>query len=208
MSEFPADRWSATPRVVGEDELAPSSDLQMLLDEIEHHRTTDVGQGATRTAMLAFGRAHPDALTRSCASGHFTTSALVVERGTQRFVVLHHAKLRKWLQPGGHADGEANTAASALREAQEETGLEGLVVVRPVVDLDIHLVEPPGEQPHLHLDLRYLVLAPPGAPVVGNHESTDIRWATLGDLDALGVDDGLRRLAVNGLALARAVSDG
>ena len=125
----------------------------------------------------------------------------------ERFVVLHHTKLRRWLQPGGHVDGSSNMPASALREAIEETGLDGLVVALPAVDLDIHRVEPPNETPHLHLDQRFLVLAPPGSELIGNHESTAIRWVTIDDLDALGADDGLRRLAANGLALAARLDD-
>lgn len=194
---------ASSPIVLGENQLGSSTDLGRVIDHLEHYGSEDPAQLEVRDRMLDFARAHPDALERTCAPGHFTTSALVVERGTSRFVVLHHTKLRKWLQPGGHADGEADMPASARREAAEETGLDGLVVAVPVVDLDIHLVEPPGEPAHEHLDLRFLVVAPAGSALVGNHESTAIRWATVDELDDLGADAGLRRLAVNGLAMAR-----
>ena len=89
-------------------------------------------------AMLAFVDAHPDALWRSCAEGHLTGSALVVDAAAERVLLLFHRKVRRWLQPGGHVDGDANLAGVALREATEETGIEGLRVVVPAIDLDIH----------------------------------------------------------------------
>ena len=74
------------------------------------------------------------------------------------------------------------------------------------VDLDIHRVDPPAEDAHLHHDVRFVVLAPPGAVIDANHESEAQRWAGLECLDLLGADAGLRRLAANGLALARSLA--
>lgn len=163
---------------------------------------------AVRQEVLAFCAEHPDALHRSDVVAHLTGSALVLDPADGRFVVLHHRKLDKWLQPGGHADGDGDLAAVALKEAAEETGLAGLVVRRPAVDLDVHEVRPPGEPPHHHLDLRFVVLAPPGSaaagPPPGNHESHAVRWVTEADLDGLGVDESVRRLVRQGLAAVAA----
>lgn len=163
---------------------------------------------ALRTEVLAHVDTHPDALRRTSAAAHLTASALVVDPGTRRFVVLHHAKLGRWLQPGGHADGDGDLATAALREATEETALTRLEVDPVAVDLDIHVVRPPSETPHRHLDLRFVVLAPAGASGTappGNHESTAIRWIAEADLDALGADASLRRLVARGLARVRRV---
>lgn len=156
-----------------------------------------------RRQVLEFLDAHDDALHRACTDGHLTGSALVVEPAAERFVLLHHRKLRRWLQPGGHCDGDANLAAVALREATEETGMDGLRVDPVAIDVDVHEVAPPAEGPHLHLDVRFLVVAPAGADPAGNHESTEIRWATVDDLDDLAVDDGTRRMIGRGLVRAR-----
>jgi len=156
-----------------------------------------------RAAILGFLDGHDDALHRSCREGHLTGSALVVDASGERVVVLHHRKLRRWLQPGGHCDGDANLAAVALREATEETGLPGLRVHPVAVDLDVHEVDPPGDGPHLHLDARYLVVAPAGAALAGNHESTAIRWCTTDELADLDLDEGTWRLVRHGLARHR-----
>ncbi len=125
----------------------------------------------------------------------------MVDPSTRRFVVLFHTKLRRWLQPGGHADGHGDMAANAWREASEETGLEGLQVARAPVDLDIHEIPAGADPSHLHLDVRFVVVAPSGAVLVGNHESESIRWVDEAELAALDADVSLRRLAQRGLEL-------
>ncbi|MPY93652.1 MAG: NUDIX domain-containing protein [Acidimicrobiia bacterium] len=187
----------------GDPRLDHSEDLATARAAVGSTPPSDPAVEAARTFILTWTSQHVDALHRSCAEAHLTSSALVVDQHAERVLLLQHAKLRKWLQPGGHADGEANLAASALREATEESGIIGLRVVVPPIDLDIHRVEPPGEASHLHLDVRYLVLAPPDAELRANHESTGAAWATFDELGGYQPDAGLRRLAEEGLAAAR-----
>ncbi|CAM8642701.1 MutT NTP pyrophosphohydrolases including oxidative damage repair enzymes [Acidimicrobiia bacterium] len=191
------------PLILNESALGESPDLAGVITHLEELTPADEQQASVRDDMLAFANAHPDALHRSCVDGHFTASALVVEEGSDRFIILFHTKLQKWLQPGGHVDGDANLAANALREATEETGISGLRVVVPAIDLDIHEVRPPKEAPHLHLDVRFVVLAPSGSVPIGNHESESLRWVTLDELAELGADNGLVRLSTRGLPVAR-----
>jgi 8-oxo-dGTP pyrophosphatase MutT (NUDIX family) len=200
----PASRVDLTLLASDDARLASATDLAVARRHVEAAAVEGPAVEHQRD-VLAFLDHHPDALLRSCAEGHLTGSALVVDAAGSRTLLMLHRKLGRWFQPGGHVDGDAGLAAAALREATEETGIDGLRLAWPAIDVDIHRVEPPGEPPHLHLDTRYLVVAPSGAVEQGNEESLALRWVTVHELDTLGVDDSTRRLVTRGLALAPSI---
>lgn len=182
--------------------LQPDAELSTARAAIEAALPGDAAHEASRQQMLAFLDEHPDALHRSCTIGHLTGSALVVDPDSRNILLLFHAKVQRWLQPGGHADGDGHLAHVALREAEEETGIDGLSVVTPAIDLDVHVFRSAtGAEPdHLHLDVRHLVLAPAGAVGEINHESERLAWVALDDLSRYDVDVGTVRMARAGLA--------
>lgn len=134
--------------------------------------------------ILAFVRANPDCLERSNLAGHLTASAFVVDRERRHLLLIHHKALGRWLQPGGHADGDPDLLAVARREVREETGLDAIdpVTARPF-DLDIHSIpERKGIPAHLHYDVRFLFEADSGSILQGDErEVHGAAWVPLND---------------------------
>ncbi len=166
---------------------------------LRRHRPADAKETADLAEILAFLDRHPDPFDRRIPEGHLTGSAVVVSAAGDRVLLLHHRKLGRWLQPGGHAEpGEADAERVALREAWEETGIHGLrlhpTAPRPL-DVDVHPIPARRDEPaHRHLDLRYLVVAPAGvAPRRQAAEARALRWYAWDELSALALDPGLRR---------------
>lgn len=178
-----------------------------LLAALDRHQPHDAQEEADRERILDFARRHERPFDRSIAEGHLTGSAITVSADGRRVLLLHHRKLDRWLQPGGHGEpGEAAGEAVALREAREETGLSGLALhplaPRPF-DVDVHDIPArPGEPAHLHLDLRYLVVALPGTALAPDlAELHALRWVKWSEVPSLDPDHGLSRA----LAKARSI---
>ncbi len=186
----------------GHHSLEPASDPAVASGQVAAAEVP-ADQEGTRSRLLDLIDHHDRAADRTCRPGHLTGSGLVVDPSRAAALLMLHRKLGRWFQPGGHADGNTNLAAVALREATEETGIGGLVVLAPAFDLDVHRVEPPDEDAHLHFDVRHLVLAPQGAVERPNHESRALRWIAADQLDDLdpAVDPSTRRLVIRGLEL-------
>ena len=193
--------YAIEPRLAaGAPELTPDPDLEVARRILRSYRPGNPPQRSTRDQILDFIDTYPaDAHRRSRLQGHLTASSLVVDADLDRVLLLHHRKLERWLQLGGHCDGDANLVSVAWREATEESGMHGLTIVPEVIDVDIHEIPArPGEPAHLHLDTRFLVLAPAGAEPVANHESNALAWLNFEEVADLDVDDSVLRL-IDGL---------
>jgi 8-oxo-dGTP pyrophosphatase MutT (NUDIX family) len=156
-------------------------------------RPADAKEEADRSAMLAFLEGLPEPFSRHQPGAHFTASALVVDDARTRTALVHHRKLGLWVQPGGHIDeADASVIAAALREAREETGLDGTLAQAEPLHLDVHEIpERPDMPAHLHLDIRFLVVA--GGDLAVSDESLDVRWMSLDEAARRG-DESVRRL--------------
>jgi len=111
--------------------------------------------------------------------GHLTGSCFLLDPSHGKILLLHHKKLEKWLQMGGHCDGECEMAQVALREAEEESGCKDLsLLLFDIIDLDIHLIpERKNEPEHFHYDVRYLgICHSPEKIQLAEEESNDLAW--------------------------------
>lgn len=133
---------------------------------------------------------------RQRLQGHFTGSAWLVSADRERALLTHHRKLGRWLQLGGHADGDRVLAAVALREAEEESDLSGLRLDSPqIFDIDKHWIPQRKAVPgHWHYDVRYVVRAGADEAFVISEESLALAWRSVTEIAAEG-DESLRRMA-------------
>ncbi|MCC5931778.1 MAG: NUDIX hydrolase [Cyclobacteriaceae bacterium] len=124
---------------------------------------------------------HQDCFYRSHLNGHITGSAWIINPAKSHTLLLHHKKLNKWLQPGGHADGEENILLVAEKEAKEETGLSSLCAMHEnIFDIDIHTIPARGKvMEHEHFDIRYIFVSDENDTLQINHESINAAWYPL-----------------------------
>ncbi|MFJ6834824.1 NUDIX hydrolase [Streptomyces sp. NPDC091209] len=151
------------------------------------------GQEELRQVYLDHLSGHPDGMWKACHAGHLTASALVIDPPRGRVLLTLHRKLRMWLQMGGHCEpGDPTLADAALREATEESGIEGLTLLPGgPVTLDRHAIPAPC---HWHLDVQYAALAPADAVEAISDESLDLRWFTYDEVGEVADDSVVRLL--------------
>ncbi|MCK7595418.1 NUDIX hydrolase [Pseudomarimonas salicorniae] len=156
--------------------------------------------------FLEFLQGEGAVFERSHLVGHFTGSAWIVDPSGQRSLLTLHAKLGRWLQLGGHADGDPDLRAVALREAEEESGLTGLSVEPAIFDIDRHAIPARGAEPeHWHYDVRFVVRAGASTDFVVSEESSALAWREVAELvDEDSLDPSLRRMARQWLTRDRA----
>ena len=159
-------------------------------------RAVDAHEAAMTADTIRFVEAHADCLLRSQLSGHLTASAWIVDATRTRTLLTHHRKLNLWLQLGGHADGDPDLLAAALREAREESGLTRLRAVSAgIFDLDRHRIPARKTEPeHWHYDLRFMFEADSTEPIAVSDESHDLAWVELGKVAALNPEESMARM--------------
>lgn len=169
---------------------------QPLLDQLADYAAKHPDEAETVTRFIDFVRSETDCFERSLAIGHVTGSAWIVNADGSQVLLTHHRKLDRWLQLGGHADGDPDVFAVALKEAREESGLSDFEAVRDgIFDLDIHPIPARKSDPeHLHYDVRYLLRATGATDYIVSDESHDLRWVPLDEVPSLTTEDSMTRM--------------
>lgn len=170
----------------------PSFHLPDALEEYGHGTPGEIVTISKFRELLL----HPDAYQRTHLPGHVTGSAFIVSPDLQQTLLVHHAKLNRWLQPGGHCDGDQDVTRVALREGEEETGLHALRLSSPsIFDLDIHPIPQRKDFPaHDHYDVRFLVYGNPSEKITVSEESFDVRWVMLKLLEEYTQEESVLRM--------------
>jgi 8-oxo-dGTP pyrophosphatase MutT (NUDIX family) len=178
-------------------------DREALVGLLDRYETRHPDEGKTLDRIRALLSNREDAFQRSCFEpGHITSSAWIVSRESGAALFTHHRKLERWLQLGGHADGETDVLVSALREAAEESGLSGFHALPRVggpeiLDVDVHAIPARKDEPaHEHHDIRFLLEVSEDQPIVrAERESKEIRWFTPEEVAARFDEESILRMA-------------
>ena len=149
-----------------------------LLKLLDSYKTYNAKEEHTRTRMSEFIRKHPNCFERTCREGHITASAWIVNFTGDQFLLTLHKKLKLWLPLGGHADGDCDIHRTALKEAQEESGLTSLnFVIRNIFSIDVHDFITRKEPLHQHYDFNFLLqIQNRNDTIKISDESIDLRW--------------------------------
>ena len=159
----------------------------------------DAAQDALREAVLGFVLARHDACERACEPGHITASALVLDDSGERTLLTLHPRLQRWVQLGGHCEPEdADIVTAALREATEESGIDGLRMGN-LAAVHVHALTCSLGKPTRHLDMQFVAHAPAQAKPTLSDESLDLAWWPVGALPD-GTDAALAHLVARASA--------
>jgi 8-oxo-dGTP pyrophosphatase MutT (NUDIX family) len=177
-----------------------------LIQALKEYQSSYPAEKKTCDDFISFVDKNPLCFDRALQKGHVTGSAWIINHDTTHCLLVFHKKLQRWLQPGGHADGNPDVYQVALREAMEETGLKHFSAISEnIFDLDIHTIPSrPGEPEHAHYDIRYLFVADKQEPLIISGESLHLEWIALEELDQITKSNqSILRMADKAKVLAR-----
>jgi 8-oxo-dGTP pyrophosphatase MutT (NUDIX family) len=169
---------------------------QYLMDLLRAYSGADAHEESMRLRIIQFIEQFEDCFERTQQSGHITASALIVNAQRTRTLLTHHHKLEKWLQLGGHSDGDPDPLNVAMREAEEESGLKNVIPVsKTIFDVDVHTIPARKNEPeHFHYDIRFLFEADDTEPLIISAESKDLAWIPLAEIERYTTEESMLRM--------------
>ncbi|GAB3508266.1 NUDIX hydrolase [Emticicia fontis] len=167
-----------------------------ILELLNKHIGIDSNEQSMTQKTIDFVNTYTNCFDRELLIGHITGSAWILDNSGQFVLMMHHRKLNRWFQPGGHCDGDSDVFAVALKEALEETGVSDIQVVNEsIFDLDIHTIpERKGIPEHFHYDIRFMFKANKDLPLLINEESNDLAWIELAKVKELNSEESMIRM--------------
>ncbi len=172
--------------------------MENFLDLLSVYHPIDAQEEASRQKIISLVKNYgTPAFDHDFLPGHITASALVVNKSLTHVLLNHHKKLDMWFQFGGHSDGSPDVRATAMREAQEESGLHSLEFYpgQGILDVDVHNIPEHGGMPaHQHHDVRFLLTADMDESFAISKESHDIKWVKFEDIESYNHEDTFHRM--------------
>ena len=154
-----------------------------LKEQIENFVPFNEQEKADKEMMLEYINTFKDVFTRENKMCHFTASSWIVNKERTKVLMIYHNIYQSWAWTGGHSDGDENLLHVALKEAQEETGLQNLKVLKQdiysleIVTVDCHIKRGKFVPSHLHLDCCYLFEADENEPLrIKEDENSGVKW--------------------------------
>jgi|TARA_Y100001933_G_scaffold206611_2_gene209531 8-oxo-dGTP pyrophosphatase MutT (NUDIX family) len=167
-----------------------------LIDLLRDYARRHPEEAAVTSRFLAFVDAHERCFERDLWAGHVTGSAWLLDRARERVLLTHHRKLGRWLQLGGHSDGDPEPLRVAVREAEEESGLAVQPLSGRIFDLDIHEIPARRQDPaHFHFDVRFALQVADSEDFAVSAESLDLAWVPVTDLHRYTDEASMLRMA-------------
>jgi 8-oxo-dGTP pyrophosphatase MutT (NUDIX family) len=166
-----------------------------VIRQLKEYRRRHPSESATIDRFEAFVDSEPHCFERNCWAGHVTGSAWIVNAHQTHVLLTHHKKLNRWLQLGGHSDGDSDPLRVACREAEEESGLAVAPVSMHLFDIDIHLIPARKDDPaHHHFDARYALHVVSSDAFRVSDESLALRWVKIDEIGALTTEASMLRM--------------
>lgn len=167
-----------------------------IMMKLSAYLPSDGHEQKMRQQIIDFVEAHPNCFERSLLIGHITASALIINKQRTLTLLTHHYKLEKWLQLGGHSDGDSDPLSVALREAEEESGLKHIIPVSETIfDVDVHPIPARKNEPeHFHYDIRFLFEADDSHELIISTESKDLAWIPLNQIEQYTTEESILRM--------------
>ncbi len=168
-----------------------------LLDVLKRYKPFDDNEALMLAKFIDFLSSGENHFDRSRLDGHVTGSAWALDKSKEYALLTHHLKLDKWLQLGGHCDGNKDVLSVALTEVREESGLKSIrAVTNAVFDIDVHRIPASKNVPaHFHYDVRFLLEADKKETIKKQDlESKDVRWVKLQDIETLAPYESVMRM--------------
>ncbi|WP_221393377.1 NUDIX hydrolase [Dyadobacter sp. NIV53] len=170
---------------------------------LNSYTPADSGELEMLADIKSFVSNNPDCFERSLVCGHVTASGWIVSPGKDEVLLMHHRKLDRWFQPGGHCDGDPDVIGVAAKEVEEETGLQNVKLLQNgIFDVDIHLIPANSKDAaHNHYDIRFLFEADPAEELIINIESRDVKWIPIQKIGNLNDSESIMRMVRKTIAL-------